>query len=396
MGFKSEGVLRERAIDFITVLNEHDIRGYIVENSFRDYQMKIAITSEGRVCGHINLYHSPKKQAFTIWTHELREGSIAADIESIWHASRSSEGSNTGWKIYVDGSYRDGRIGYGLVILRDGECVEEFWGRVEDERFQGMNQIGGELIAVCRAIQWCQEHGISDVTIAYDYKGIEQWATGQWQASKPGTKVYYRRAQDWSIDTHWQKIASHSGDYWNDYADGLAKRGASEEEMSSQVATDPVEETCQHAEAFSEFIREHGISASCQGVLNNQFARITFGSQPGYVDIYNTDRRPLNRPRCYGFENASFGERIKDLFQRFISGDEEVTPRPSEDRFSRISYYYRTLKPYRDCQFDFVDLAQSLVDIYEQVGRSDLNIESIRYDFDTLENLYVRIQEETL
>ena len=58
------------------------------------------------------------------------------------------------YHIYVDGSKLNGIVGYGVVILKDGEVIEEINGIVPDCDVQGTNQVAGELYAVRKAIEW--------------------------------------------------------------------------------------------------------------------------------------------------------------------------------------------------------------------------------------------------
>ncbi|MBK9249883.1 MAG: ribonuclease H [Ignavibacteria bacterium] len=130
-----------------------------------------------------------------------------------------------GIEIYVDGSFIDGRVGYGLVIIRNGELVGEFSGSVENEDYTKARQVAGELYAVGKALQWCKIHGELTATIYYDYTGIECWATGKWKAKLPLTQRYTAFVRSSGIKISWQKVAAHTGDFWNERADELAKQG---------------------------------------------------------------------------------------------------------------------------------------------------------------------------
>ena len=81
-------------------------------------------------------------------------------------------------------------------------------------------------MAVQHGLSWCQEHGVEAVDVFFDYAGIENWATGRWQAKNEFTQVYARFVQMCDIIIRWHKVKSHSGNYWNDRADELAKQGA--------------------------------------------------------------------------------------------------------------------------------------------------------------------------
>jgi ribonuclease HI len=91
-----------------------------------------------------------------------------------------------GYQLYVDGSYINGRVGYGAVLLKDGEEVQRFSGRVHEDLQS--RQVGGELMATMSALTWCGQNSITPVEVLYDYEGIEKWARGLWKANLPLTQ----------------------------------------------------------------------------------------------------------------------------------------------------------------------------------------------------------------
>ena len=118
--------------------------------SFRDYLVKVSVRRVGRPFGHVNLYYSPKKDRFSLKTHELREKAVIPDLEACWDRFSSPGGAvaaqshaGSGYQIYVDGSHLDGAIGYGVVVLKDGHPVAELSGPVEEE---GDSLVHGILI----------------------------------------------------------------------------------------------------------------------------------------------------------------------------------------------------------------------------------------------------------
>lgn len=131
------------------------------------------------------------------------------------------------YKAYVDGSYRDGLCGYGIVIVdQDDNVVIELYGDVCDNF--NMHNVTGELKAAEHAILWAYK-GNSKVTIYHDYEGIGAWATGKWKARKLGTVAY--RSFVLKHRDHiggFVKVKGHSGDIYNQMADELATRGIEE------------------------------------------------------------------------------------------------------------------------------------------------------------------------
>lgn len=399
MAYKFEDELRERAGRFVEALTEAGIEAAIVPGSFRDYTVKVSVSRSGHAFGHVNLYYSPKKDQFSLKAHELRDKTIVPDLQACWDlpSAPSTTGPAggpvpTGYHIYVDGSCLDEDVGYGLVVLKDGQVIEEMHGPVEEDAVQGMRQVAGELRAVYEAIDWCRDHNVSEVSLFYDYEGIEKWATGEWRANKPATRAYAQAASEWPIVVHWHKVDSHAGNRWNELADQLAKRGASQQQpaAATQKERDPLSEAREKAGQFVEFLVQRGIAASFQGIVNDQFARVIIGSKQGYLDVYNTRGRPVSDAYIHGFRDPSLKDEVEGLWQEFFFGGGEKPP--ADDFLSRASYYYEILKPYCDCEFDFIDLARELHGACEQAGYPSVDTEAIRLDFGELEAIYFDLE----
>ena len=79
----------------------------------------------------------------------------------------------------------------------------------------------GSMAAVEKAL----DLGLTELTIYYDYKGIEMWATGEWKRNKQGTIAYHNFMQQISskLKIAFVKVKGHSNDKYNDLADRLAK-----------------------------------------------------------------------------------------------------------------------------------------------------------------------------
>jgi ribonuclease HI len=299
-----------------------------------------------------------------------------------------------GHHIFIDGSYIAGSVGYGVVVLYNGEVIEELSGKVDEPHFLGMNQVGGELVGVLMAVEWCSNNQIDSVSLHYDYKGIYQWANGDWKANKPGTLLYQQEAQKWNIKIDWQKVESHSGNRWNDQADRLAKKG------TGKIDQDNKEENVFNIERraidFLNYINGEGICGAYMGVINEQFARISIDPS-GYIDIYNTKKRSINDPYMHGFKETKQKD-VEYLWNQFLYGnkkEEDQIGQLMKKAFKNVQYYYNILNNYRDCEFDFIDFASALNDVSQLTEDQHIDFTKIRHNFDLLEAHYKRLMKET-
>jgi ribonuclease HI len=96
----------------------------------------------------------------------------------------------TCYQAYVDGSFIDGCIGYGAVILKGGQMVAELFGSVDDPEAIQSRQVGGEIRAVVETLKWCKNRGINEIEMFFDFLNIEKWATGAYKTNTPMTIAY--------------------------------------------------------------------------------------------------------------------------------------------------------------------------------------------------------------
>lgn len=128
---------------------------------------------------------------------------------------------------YVDGSYNVATKEYacGVVLFHDGK-TETFSKKFADPERAEMRNVAGEIEGSMCAMNYCLEHDIRELTIYYDYAGVEHWCTGAWKANKEGTRAYrdYYEKVSQRVRIHFVKVKGHSGDKYNDMADKLAKQ----------------------------------------------------------------------------------------------------------------------------------------------------------------------------
>lgn len=135
---------------------------------------------------------------------------------------------------FVDGSFDDGkgegsRYSFGLVIIStDGEF--KFSHAFDDEEYLGSRNVAGEVQGAKEAILWAILHGKSHIKLYYDYEGIEKWALKKWKANLKLTREYRDFCEDAmkQIRVSFRHAKSHTGIYYNEMADELAKAALKE------------------------------------------------------------------------------------------------------------------------------------------------------------------------
>ncbi|SFC21591.1 ribonuclease HI [Alkalibacterium subtropicum] len=129
---------------------------------------------------------------------------------------------------YVDGSFnkRTKTYSYGVVLLINDTVLAELSNSAKDPKYAESFQIAGECFGALNAIRWAIENNYKDITIYYDYLGIEMWATGQWKANKTVSQDYIKffQAYQKKINVSFVKVKAHTGVLYNERADELAKQ----------------------------------------------------------------------------------------------------------------------------------------------------------------------------
>lgn len=133
---------------------------------------------------------------------------------------------------YVDGSFdkKVKRYSFGCVLITpDGE-IGEWSGNGDNPESLALRNVTGEMLGAMFAVKWCIKNDYPAVDIRYDYSGIEMWATGRWKTNNPLTQKYaaYMRQNGQRIKISFTKIAAHTGNYYNEMADKLAKKALTE------------------------------------------------------------------------------------------------------------------------------------------------------------------------
>ena len=115
--------------------------------------------------------------------------------------------------------------GYGGVLIIDDD-VQEFSKAGSDTETASMHQIGGELLAACTAILMAKRHDVKNLKLFYKYEGVENWATGKWQAKNNKTKSYVDFIKKCGLNLSFEKAKPTPGLGYYSKSHYLAKKAA--------------------------------------------------------------------------------------------------------------------------------------------------------------------------
>ena len=127
---------------------------------------------------------------------------------------------------YIDGSFDrvNGIYGSGVVIV-DGDKKYEFKHAGNREDYAQLHNVAGELEAAKFVMWYAVDKKIKEITLFYDYQGIEAWAVGDWKANLPYTQDYvefYNKVKA-VVKVNFVKVKAHTGVELNEVVDKLAK-----------------------------------------------------------------------------------------------------------------------------------------------------------------------------
>ena len=127
---------------------------------------------------------------------------------------------------YIDGSFDriNGIYGSGVVII-DGDEKYEYKHAGNREDYAQLHNVAGELEAAKFVMWYAVDKKIKEITLFYDYQGIEAWAVGDWKANLPYTQDYvkfYNKVKT-VVKVNFVKVKAHTGIELNEIVDKLAK-----------------------------------------------------------------------------------------------------------------------------------------------------------------------------
>ena len=130
---------------------------------------------------------------------------------------------------YVDGSYNKNipNYSFGLVCVCNEQVVHHEYGAGKNKEAVSMHQIAGELLGAMKALLFAKKHQYKKVVILHDYEGVRRHATGEWKHNNEFSKTYFNRINKFlsenDIVLQFSKVDAHTGNDFNELADGYAK-----------------------------------------------------------------------------------------------------------------------------------------------------------------------------
>lgn len=129
---------------------------------------------------------------------------------------------------FVDGSFniKTNVYGFGGFLMHEG-TKHVLSGSGNDPEKAKQRQIIGEIEGAMAAVTLACKLGIKELTLYYDYFGIENWVTGAWNAGNPETKAYRDFMRDKisnGLAIKFVHTEAHTGIEGNEEADTRAKQ----------------------------------------------------------------------------------------------------------------------------------------------------------------------------
>lgn len=139
------------------------------------------------------------------------------------------------FEIYTDGSFNaaTGSCTGAFVILKNNELLHAARINITDPELTVSWNVSGELVTVAVALNVLSglvDDSTTIVSIYYDYVGVQNFVTGptKWKPKKYVPCLYeaaYKNVKESkpNLQIQFIKVKAHSGIYWNEVVDTLAK-----------------------------------------------------------------------------------------------------------------------------------------------------------------------------
>ena len=199
---------------------------------------------------------------------------------------------------WVDGSFLNNRCSWAYLVLENGVFLHEEYGDQIPEEYLIHRNVAGEIFAVCHLIDFCKEAEIQNITINYDYAGLEAWATGAYKTNKELTKYYKDYVNTSGINITWQKIESHTGNKYNEYVDKLAGYAVGKEKTLPSIFNSDIldsEEDVDDTPVDINTIKRVNLREIAQKQLENLPKTITSSNDEAKEDEKNPDVEKIEK-----------------------------------------------------------------------------------------------------
>ncbi|MBR5721591.1 MAG: ribonuclease H family protein [Clostridia bacterium] len=128
---------------------------------------------------------------------------------------------------FVDGSFdsESGMYGFGCVIINPDGTVTEKNGAGINEEARAARNVAGELLGTMTAAAYAIKNGFKKLRVYHDYTGIAKWYNGEWKAESFAAREYigFMNKTRSHVEIEFVKVDAHTGVYFNERADMLAK-----------------------------------------------------------------------------------------------------------------------------------------------------------------------------
>lgn len=191
--------------------------------------MKYYAVKNGRVPGIYNSWAECQKQIHGFKNASYKSFTSRKEAEEFISDKKVMPQMEHGLIAYVDGSFNAKKkvYGYGAVLIDGQQVIKRLYEHGDNPDCLSSRNVAGEIFGALAAVKYAVEHPEYDgIVIYYDYMGIEKWAIGEWKANKKLTQYYagqmakYRK----QLPIVFMKVEAHTGDFYNEQADQLAKK----------------------------------------------------------------------------------------------------------------------------------------------------------------------------
>lgn len=191
--------------------------------------MKYYAVKNGRVPGIYNSWAECQKQIHGFKNASYKSFTTRTEAEEFISDKKEIPQMEHGLIAYVDGSFNAKKkvYGYGAVLIDGQQVIKRLYGHGDNEECIASRNVAGEIFGALAAVKYAVEHPEYDgIVIYYDYMGIEKWAIGEWKANKKLTQYYADKMAKYrkQLPIVFVKVEAHTGDFYNEQADQLAKK----------------------------------------------------------------------------------------------------------------------------------------------------------------------------